>query len=414
MNKKTLLFLIIVIYIDFFLFMPYCALNIGRVVKSVVLVFLVFSLFKSRKVKANTENFKNEIGLLAILPLISAFSSWYYRGQPVLVGLIVARTSLFWLLYYYLHKVRYSPQIIIQVITNIAIVSSVIYIAQQLFYPSLYLFNSLQHADEVEIRQGLYRFRLFQLNPYIFFSFYYYLWKFIEKKEITSLGWVSFFLIAIYLTLTRQIYFCIFIPAILFPFFRRNDISTKTIMSFLIGVLLLCIAYQNIGTIIGDDFVKRTENESNENNIRVLSYIYYGLEYWVNEFNMIFGNGAASWGNSAYGNEIQDIEDNQGLFRADIGIVGNFNMYGIVYIVALFSLYIKFFKLYRLTPVYIRLVLVASIINLPLACWTDDGIFMAMVFYLIDFNVIEKSMSSKRQLCNVDKASIVKTVYGYN
>lgn len=384
MSRRVLLTIFVVVYLDFFLFMPYESVVNGRIVKTFIIIYLIIALVQKRNKARGGINFKYEILLLAILPLISAFSSYYYRGQPILIGLMVARDSLFWLLYFYLHKYGYSKNDIIKVITIIATISAFIFIFQQVLYPYVYLFNSLQHYDDVEIRQGLYRFRLFPLVPYIYFAFYYYLWKLLKTKRLNQLAWVALFTIAIYLTLTRQIYFCIFIPALFYQFFKKNKVSRKMLYSLITGFVLLYIVYQNLDFIIGSDFVEITKEQGNEDNIRVLSYAFFGLEYWVDEINMIFGNGAASWGNSAYGNEILDIEETKGLYRSDIGIVGLFSMYGVAYIIAVICLYRKFFKCYKFVPVYIRLLVIASIMNLPLACWMENGFFMSMVFYLID------------------------------
>lgn len=393
MNRKSIVLLIIaIISIDFFYFVPYESLGVGRIVKSFIIIYLIWALWRKINVKAEFQNFKCEIGLLAVLPLISAFSSYYYRGQPVLIGLMVARDSLFWLLYFFLHKSRYSAESVIKVISIVATISAFIFILQQIFYPTIYLFNNLQHYDDVEIRQGFYRFRLFPLAPYMYFAFYYSLWKLFETKRLSYLGWTTLYIIGIYLTLTRQIYFCIFIPAVFYKFFSINQISKNMLFSLLSGLILLYFIFQNLDVIIGRDFVERTKNEVNEDNIRMLSYAFFGLEYWVDNLNMLFGNGAASWGNSAYGNEIQAIEENERLYRSDIGIVGLFNMYGIAYVIAVLLLYIKFFKCYKHVPVYLRLLIVASIINLPLGCWTENGLYMSMIFYLIDKMSIRPSL----------------------
>lgn len=389
MTKKSWILLIFtIISIDFFFFIPYESLGMGRVVMSFIIVYLILALLYKKNVGTGFQFFKHEVGLLAILPLISAFSSYYYRGQPIFVGLLVARDSLFWLLYYYLHKYNYSSKSVVKIILIVATISAFIFILQQIFYPTLYLFNSLQSYNDVEIRQGLYRFRLFPLAPYMYFAFYYSLWKYTNTKRLNTLGWTALYTIGIYLTLTRQVYFCIFVPVLFYQFFTKNNFSFKILLSVISGFLLLYIIYSNIN-LIGGDFVAMTREQLNENDIRSLSYTFYGLEYWVDNLNMLFGNGAASWGNSAYGNEIQAIEEDKRLYRSDIGIVGLFSMYGIAYVIAVLLLYRKFFKCYKHVPVYLRLLLIASIINLPLACWTENGFFMSLIFYLMDksFNI---------------------------
>ena len=93
-RKSIVLLLIAIISVEFFFFMPYESLGVGRIVKSFIIIYLIWALWRKINVKTEFRNFKCEIGLLAVLPLISAFSSYYYRGQPVLIGLMVARDSL--------------------------------------------------------------------------------------------------------------------------------------------------------------------------------------------------------------------------------------------------------------------------------------------------------------------------------
>ena len=406
MSPQILLFIILV-SIDFFLFMPYENLGVNRIISSIIIVYLVFLLIFKRTEEDSLNNafFKKEVALMAILPLVSAFSCFLYRGQPIMISLMAARFSLYWLLYYCLHKYQIPSSSIIKVLFSIAVVSSLIYVLQQITYPTIYLFNSLQSFDDVEIRQGFYRFRLFPLNPYIFFAFYFYLCKFIENRERQYLFFLLLFVIGIYLTLTRQLYFCIFLPVVFYPIFRDNNLGRKKLFGLISSLVLLFLVYSNIGLLFGNEFVEMTEDEGNEDNIRVLAYTFYGLEYWVDNFNMIFGNGVASWGNSEYGDEILSIEEVEGLYRSDIGIVGNFNTFGIVYVIAVLFIYIKFFKNYNYIPICYRLLIIASIINLPLACWMDWGLFMAIIFYLIDQEIIKQKQLYEEEYESVSNRS---------
>ena len=400
MRKEHVLLFLLIVSLDFFLFMPYENLGISRIVKSGIILYLMLACVSKRYNEDQDDTdenrvllFKREIILLIILPFVSGISSYIYRGQPILISWMAARNSLYFLLYFYLHKIRITSLDLINVVVIIAFISCLIYVGQQIAYPSIFLFNETQNADEVEIRNGFYRFRLFSLNPYIYFAFFYSLYCFMlaESKKINYLPSLLLFFVGVFLTLTRQVYVCIFIPALFYSLFDGEQLNIKKIVGFVFGLLILYIVYLNLESILGADMIERTQSES-EDNIRYLSYYYYGIEYWQDNLNMVFGNGVPSWGNSIYGNEMQDIEEVSHLYRSDIGVVGTFSTYGIAYLVAIVLTYWKVFKNFRLIPTYLRLLIIASIINLPLACWLEPemGLYMSVIFYLIDMNVTER------------------------
>ena len=374
----------ILVYIDFFLFMPYARIGVSKYLKALLLLYIAGYVLLHRIRCFSSLIFHKEIVSLMVLPFLSSISCYVYRNQPIMISIIAARDSLFWLFYFYLHKKGLSIELIMNVIKKIAIISSSIYIFQQLLYPDLYLFNSLQHYDEVEIRNGLYRFRLFALNPCIMISFYYTLYLYAENRNPKDLVLLVLFAVALFLTLTRNIYFCIFVPAFFYVFLKQRELSVRTIFYFIIGASFVLIVINNADIILGRDFVSKTQDELDESNVRVMSVAFYGLEYWKDYGNMILGNGIASWGNSAYGNEIQLIEEENKLFRSDIGIIGTFSTYGVVYIFAIILAYRRVFKVFKKTPVYLRMFIISTILNLPLGVWLEGGFYMSIVFYLMD------------------------------
>lgn len=133
--------------------------------------------------------------------------------------------------------------------------------------------------------------------------------------------------------------------------------------------------------------MERTQDENSSDNVRVLAMEFYGLEYWENWFNVLLGNGCPYGNLNEYGHYISNMEKDYGLYRSDIGIVGVFSLYGLAYIAALIALYVKTFKNFKYISTYLRLLVIASILNLPLACWTDFPIFMSIIYFLIDRDI---------------------------
>lgn len=393
-NKLKIVFLYFAILVStFFLqFIPLYGTALFKVCQNLLLLFLVMILMLYSVLKSKIV-FKYEIMGLMIIPFISAIPCYIYRHQNISETFLATKYMIYWLFYFVLIKCNYNSKIVLKSIRNIAFLVAFIYILQQILYPNFYLFDDASNTMELEQRNGLYRFRLFWIIPYVYIAFYYYLEKYIKTKKIRSLLFTLFLIIPIYLTLTRQIWFCILIPVFFYPLISSTHFSAKKFFQILVSFTLLYIVYMNIDIIVGEQLMERTQDENSSDNIRLLSMSFYGLEYWEDWFNVLFGNGCNYGTNNEYAHFINKMETDFGLYRSDIGIVGTFNLYGIAYIIALLSLYVKTFKEFKYISSYLRLLVIASILNLPLACWTDFPIYMSLIYFLIDRDINKNKLS---------------------
>lgn len=350
----------------------------------ILFLFIVLAVFgKSQK----RIIFKKEILALTIIPFLSAIPCYLYRHQSIGETFLATKYILYWLFYFVLIKCAYDSQIVLKVMKNLAVIVALIFIFQQVLYPSFYLFDDAGNTMELEQRNGLYRFRLFWIIPYVYIAFYYFLEKYIKTKDTRNFLFTAFLIIPIYLTLTRQIWFCILLPIFFYPLINGGRISAKKFFQFTICFILLYIVYLNIDVIVGKQLMERTQDENSSDNVRVLAMEFYGLEYWENWFNVLLGNGCPYGNLNEYGHYISNMEKDYGLYRSDIGIVGVFSLYGLAYIAVLIALYVKTLKNFKYISTYLRLLVIASILNLPLACWTDFPIFMSIIYFLIDRDI---------------------------
>lgn len=387
--SKGLFIFFILISTNLLCFMPYSALGIGKYMSfiTIILMLLLFALGNKELIFADS-NFKTEVILLLALPFISSISCYIYRGQDIITTIIATRSVLFWIIYFLLHQYRFSPCSITNVLICVASCVTIIYIVQQLAYPSLYLFDSPQEGKPPEIRNGLRRFRIFLCNPYVFFAFYTFLVYAFRKRLLKYWYYTLFFFIAIYLTLTRQIWVSILLPVLAYPFLQGNKLSIKMLLGLGISSLILYLIYLNIGNIIGGELIAQTKDQlDRDDDIRMIALNFYGLEYWEGIGNIFFGNGVPSWGNSQYGNFIQHMEEDYGLYRSDIGIVGIISQYGIIYFFAFIAYYVKVFKYFSKLSVSLKMLLLASLINLPLASWDMFPLYMGIITYLADCDI---------------------------
>lgn len=394
--KLVFLYFAVLVSTKFFQFIPLYESGLLQNCQNLLLLSLVILLIFYGKSRSKPI-FKNEILGLMVVPFLSAIPCYLYRHQAIGETFLATKYLLFWLFYFVLIKCEYDSHAVLKAMRNLAVIVALIYILQQVFYPGFYLFDDAGNSMELEQRNGLYRFRLFWIIPYVYIAFYYFLEKYIKTKDTHSFLFTAFLIIPIYLTLTRQIWFCILLPVFFYPLINGGRISVKKFFQFVICFIILYIVYLNIDVIVGKQLMERTQDENSSDNVRVLAMNFYGLEYWENWFNVLLGNGKPYGFANEYGQFINKMETDYCLFRSDVGIVGVFSLYGLAYIAALIALYVKTFKNFKYISTNFRLLVIASILNLPLACWTDFPIYMSIIYFLIDSDIKKNKLLKIRQ-----------------
>lgn len=373
----------------------YQMLGYGKEIGFIALLLILLWFVINKKKKDSCEAiFSKEVLFLIIVPFISAISCYVYREQDIVTTIIATRNVCFWVIYFLLHRVSFGASKIRKILVYFATAATLVYIIQQIVYPTYYWFDSLG-TPFVDIRSGFYRFRLFWNNPYIYFAYFFYAVYAIKKKNSTYKIITLFFFMGIFLTLTRQIWFCCLLPVFMYPLLNGKNISIKKILSICVSFTLLYFLVVNLISILGAKMVNDTlyDLKNNEDNIRMLSLNYYGLEYWENALNVIFGNGVAAFGKSDYGNHILYMENVHALYRSDIGIVGVMSQFGALYVFVLLMYYIKVLKNFKYLSTHMRMLFVASIINLPLASWDIFPLFMGCITYYADCEIMKNKRS---------------------
>ena len=120
--------------------------------------------------------------------------------------------------------------------------------------------------------------------------------------------------------------------------------------------------------------------------MRKLAMIFYGLEYWEDPINVVFGNGIPSFGNSQYGNYINSVEQDLHLYASDVGIVGTFSHFGALYLLAVALLFKKLFSKFKQFPLYVKCIVIGALVNIPIGSWLYP-VFFSSILYLSEKNV---------------------------
>lgn len=359
-NKKynrIVLFLtwaIILLQTNLFRF-KYWSGDISRFFNYALFMYIAFCLFKYKAITKSNFTFKKSILLLLIIPFAGYFikiakEGWGNGDVTFYLNMILSFCMCF--LFYRLHA---SEKIIVNVIVCSAIIIFCLQVFQQI-KPSGVLFaeyseDSLLHmGDYAEIRNGIYRWR-FETYFITLFALYYTWCKVLKAYSLKRLMLFLCILSSMYLYMTRQVMFASLVTLGLSFFLDKKRLNARHILLFVVGFSLLFF----FRDILFGELLKFTKEESNDN-IRDLTFAYYWQRDTESLLACFFGHGLSR--------DIEIMKENYMIVVTDIGIIGQWFIYGLIWIILyvfmVFNIVIRYRKK---IPLYIRLFVIGTFIN---------------------------------------------------
>lgn len=313
----------------------------------------------------NQYHFRTLVLLLIWLPFISVFNSWSIFSQSPIRSLLLLTSHSTWIIYFLLHKYKVSEHTILKVFFYIALFLVGIQIIQQFTYPnapfgtmSQNLMTERQVMEVAEQRNGLWRFRMHQ-NGYYTTPILFAMWIGIRKKTNLKLAvFVTLFLASIYLTLTRQVMFACILTIFCSIFMGQKKINFTALF---IGLIFICGLYMYYDVLFSK-LAQQTQDDSNEDNIRLFAASLLWNESLKTFFTFLFGYGIPD-SESAYGIYMSKLNSILGVYVSDVGFIGQIFERGIIYVCVCYYMFAKiFFKLKKLIPTYIRMFVMFSVV----------------------------------------------------
>ena len=167
--------------------------------------------------------------------------------------------------------------------------------------------------------------------------------KIYKEKKYYHLLLVIIFLMAIILKGTRAV----IIPVgILTLFYLLRNMKKGSILSFSIiflGVIITAFFFINILQSVYSLLISTTNMQEGNTLIRLKAVTYFFYYLFPNEITYILGNGFSSQ-LANYGQEVLYFKLQQGIYQSDIGIIGDYTQFGIVYLLGVFLITYEFFK----------------------------------------------------------------------
>lgn len=372
----------------------------GGWVTNIVSLGLLGYLLYSRP-KGKQFHFRTLVLFLIWVPFVSILNSWSIYSQSPSRSFLLMTTQSTWVIYFLLHKYKVQEQVVLKVFFYIALFLVGIQIVQQFTYPNAPFGTMSQdvmierHAMEAaEQRNGLWRFRMHQ-NGYYTAPILFAMWIGIRKKADLKLGvFIALFFASIYLTLTRQVMFACILVIFCSMFMGQKKINFTALLLGLIFIAGLYVYYD----VLFSKLAQQTQDDSNEDNVRLLAASMLWEESLKTPFTFLFGYGLPD-STSAYGLHMYKLSNFLGIYTSDVGFIGQIFERGFIYVcVCYFMFYKLFFKFKKLIPMYIRMfVMFAGVMSVMIfPCIVPaQTVVWAMLLYVCDLHINKSILALK-------------------
>lgn len=318
----------------------------------------------------------------------------FYHNQSIGESLFSQRSIYYYFLYFTLHQLKTKPKDLEKIIIILALVYVALYLLQFFLYPRE-IFNTVIHKDRKTIRIAITGL------SYMVVAYFIVLQAFLRHNRLKYLVLYITFLIIIILLGSRFLLLSI-TSITLFILVVEKKIKSKIAIYLLIalGGVFLYIAFDNIF----QEFVFATKEtrETGFENIRIKAAKYFLSKFFPTKLSYIFGNGASS-AHSELSTRLDFLGIKYGYYLSDIGIIGNYVNYGVIFILGVFgiiynSLRIKIQSEYNYIK-YFFILNALTIITGGGFAQTDFIVTAIITIYMLDVshhfkNIVEISYSS--------------------
>lgn len=346
-----------------------------------IVLILVIDLFPDSSPRMK-KYFKVEVSLFLIATFASMFVAKAHHYQDFGTTLLVQRFMYFYLFYFALHSLKLDADDIDGIILPLGLLYAGFYIFQYLAYPVRY-FESRIDVDRGTVRVFL------PGAGFLMLAYFKSLQEFLTHNRFKHLVFtLIIFAVGGILSGTRQSLASLTLITLAFVFFNRQ-VKSRLFIVF-IGALAAAALVALFWDIF-QEMIAVTEDQTGKPkpNVRLMAAKYFTGDFMPSTAAYLFGNGQDSM-NSPFGQRVNLIKLIRGFYQSDVGIIGDYSKFGILFVIAQLSIMIRII-FGKLNPriSYIRY----YFISLALVMFTGsnifgraDGItFICIMLYLVDY-----------------------------
>lgn len=309
--------------------------NILKIVQlgslAVMILFILIDYIYNREERIQTL-FSKEIGFMLLAVLLSMYIANTEQDQSYTTTFIAQRYMYFYIFYFFLHGLRIRPNDLVIIIVGFGILISLLYLLQYILYPTI-LFN-VRISDE----RGTLRI-FFPGQSFVFMTFFFSLLKFFDKYKYPWLILTGLTFVIIILLGSRLI---LLTSALIAGYFMITSDKVKSKLLLIpvgiIALLVFLFIFRGIFTQLID--ISKGQQVNFADDVRIRAATFFLTEFFPSTLSYFLGNGAESL-NSPYGMWVYQIREDFNFYQGDVGIIGDYTQFGIIFVITAASIYIK-------------------------------------------------------------------------
>lgn len=317
----------IIAYFQFFRFnaVPHIIKAATQVGVSALLIVLIVVRVIYFKESYNRMHFKGLILVLLLASIPSYFVAYIYHQQSFFISLYANKILFFYLLYFFLHLYKVPVKDILKIFVVTGLIAVVLYYAQLAVYPRLFM-----NVVAMETRGTIRLFVAGMICTIV--AYFYFLNRFFETNNYRALIMAVVCFSVFMLQGTRQLIFStIFLTLVNLIISHR--VKSKFLMLVLVSFASFTVFLVFREIFIGIAVVSSTQAQHYESDIRFRAATFFLTDFMPSTWAYIFGNGASDAG-SPFDLKIIYYSLKYKFFQSDIGIIGDYVKYGIVFSIA--------------------------------------------------------------------------------
>ncbi len=362
-----------------FTVIPYPVRVLSSAIMCALMAVMIITRIIYHPVQTIKMNFSTPILLLIFGVLPSYFIANYYYNQSVFLSLYANKMIWFYLLYFYVHFFKISTKFILKLIILTGLFAVVLFYIQYIIYPTRIM--------DIYIFEDRGTFRMFVPGMICaIVAYFYFLNQFFEKNRLIFLI-ICIICLSIYvLQGTRGYIFTLFFLTIVF-LLVTNRIKSKflIIFSIIVATFTVFAIFQNI--FLELTRVSTSQANSLSSNIRIKSARYFLTDFMPGFSAYIFGSSNAAPG-TIYSEKFMFNALKYGYYISDIGVIGDYVKYGLVFTLA--GLYLLFKSIfYKISSKYsfLKYYIIAQCFTLLTGYGIFGGVDVIIVLILYVFDV---------------------------
>lgn len=331
--------------------------------------------------------------ILLSLPL-SMFMATYCRNQELKYTMFAQQAIYYYFFYFLLHHLKVQPRDLEKIFISFGLIYVTLYFIQYFLYPKIiFQVFILQHRGTVRI--------YLDGAGYLAISYFMSIQAYFRTNRPKYLLLILLFFSIYVLLGARETMAIMAFLLILFVIVDKR-VKSKFFNGILILAAIVSVFFMFQGII--EQLILQSQHDTSmgRNYIRILTYKFYLTDFFKCPIAYLTGNGMAA-NHTAYGNEIERLAALKGYYLGDIGLVGNYVSYGLLFLIGVIFICFRVFRIkIEKKYDYFKYMFIGIVLSLPTGAGfgkADFICFISCILYIIDISnnrrVVEEYSKSK-------------------